>query len=95
MDEVGCGMSRSTAPVAVLCPRCLPGIAGNLAARDFIRVYDVNAIKPGRARQAGLAASIRAGNNEKGRIGRGRRTGQEGFRSGGRSTRSPCSVRAM
>lgn len=72
------------------------GDAGLRTARDRIRVDDVDPAVTAPARQGGLAAPVRASNEEESRHGDGCRPGQVDFRSpGASSTRSLSFVRAI
>ena len=88
------GAERSPPPAHRLARR-LSGATELLTARDRIGIDDVDPAEAAHARQSGLAAPVRAGNDEKRGHGRGKGSGQADSRSGCLSTRSPSLVRAI
>lgn len=85
---------RSTAPTQGL-PRRRRSVACRHVTRNGVGVDYVESAKSAHARQGGLAAPVRTGNDEERRRNRRSVSGQADSQSGRLSTRSPSLVRAI
>ena len=89
-------VTPTIAPVArAVTSKCVREVTGNYATRNCIGVDYVELVEAAHAREGGLAAPVRTGNDDERRHDRRSGPGQPDSWSGSLSTRSPSLVRAI